>query len=145
MTGVPLRTAAVAVAVLAVAGAAREAWFHLVSEPIATLPGAARQPPPESRYAQVRVLLPATGRIGYLTDLPVSTAPGPREGAELGTWLYTQAAYALAPLVLVYGDDASEPVLANLADPAHLEELARRHGLRVEARLEGGQLALLRR
>src|SRR6266849_1518337 len=138
MTGVPLRTAAVAVA-------AREAWFHLVSEPIATLPGAARQPPPESRYEQVRLLLPATGRIGYLTDLPVSTAPGAREGAELGTWLYTQAAYALAPLVLVYGDDAVEPVLANLADPAHLEELARRHGLRVEARLEGGQVALLRR
>ncbi len=145
MTSVPLRTLSRVVAVLAIAGAAREAYFHLVSEPIAQLPAAARKERPESRYAQARLLLPRTGRIGYLTDVPVSAAPGPREGAELGTWFYLQAAYALAPLVLVYGEAGTDPVLASVADPARLDELARKHGLRVDARFEGGRVALLRR
>jgi hypothetical protein len=145
MTGVPQRTLTWVVAVLALAGAARGVFFHLVSEPISQLAGAAREERPESRYAQVRLLLPRTGRIGYLTDVPVSTAPGPREGAELGTWFYLQAVYALAPLVVVQGDAGTDPVLASVVDPGRLDELARRHGLRVEARLEGGRVALLRR
>jgi hypothetical protein len=139
------RTLSWATAVLAIAGAGREAWFHLVSEPIGQLARAARERLPEAGYAQVRLLLPRTGRVGYLTDVPVSTVPGPREGAELGTWLYVQTAYALAPLILVYGDAGTDPVLACVVDPGRLDELARRHGLRVEARFEGGRVALLRR
>lgn len=134
-----------AIAVLAVAGAAREAWFHLVSEPITQLASAARERRPEEGYAEVRLRLPRTGRLGYLTDVPVSTVPGPRQGAELGTWLYMQTAYALAPLILVYGDAGTDPVLACVVDPERLDELARAHGLRVEARFEGGRVALLRR
>ena len=80
------RTLSWATAVLAATGAAREAWFHLVSEPIMQLASAARERLPEAGYAQVRLLLPRTGRVGYLTDLPVSTVPGHRKGDELGTW-----------------------------------------------------------
>ena len=134
-----------AMAVLAVAGAAREVWFHLVSEPVTQLASAAREKRPEEGYAEVRLRLPRTGRLGYLTDLPVSTVPGAREDPELGTWLYQQTAYALAPLVLVYGDAGTDPVLACVADPGRLDGLARSHGLRVEARFEGGRVALLRR
>ena len=139
------RTLSRAVAALALAGAAREAWFHLVSEPVSQLASAAREKRPEAGYAEVRQLLPRTGRLGYLTDLPVSTAPGAREEQELGTWLYQQTAYALAPLIVVYGDARTDPVLACVADPGRLDDLARRHGLRVEARFEGGRVALLRR
>jgi hypothetical protein len=139
------RTLSWAVAGLALAGAAREVWFHAVSEPIGQLPSAVRERRPEAGYAQVRRLLPRTGRVGYLTDVPVSTTPGHREGAELGTWLYLQTAYALAPLVLVHGDAGTDPVLACVVHAERLEELARVHGLRVEARFEGGRVALLRR
>ena len=139
------RTLSWATAVLAATGAAREAWFHLVSEPIMQLASAARERLPEAGYAQVRLLLPRTGRVGYLTDLPVSTVPGHREGDELGTWLYSQTVYALAPLVVVYGDAGTDPVLACVVDPGRLDDLAHRHGLRVERRFEGGRVALFRR
>jgi len=139
------RTLSWAVAGLALAGAAREAWFHLVSEPIGQLADAAREKRPDEGYAEIRLRLPRTGRLGYLTDLPVSAAPGAREDQELGTWLYQQTAYALAPLVLVYGDAGTDPVLACVVDPGRLDDLAHRYGLRVEARFEGGRVALLRR
>jgi hypothetical protein len=145
MSGFSLRSLTFAVAVLAAAGAAREAYFHLWSERISSLPAAIREPRPEARYRAVRRLLPASGRVGYLTDVPVSATPAQRPGAEMGTWLYEQAAYALAPIVLAYGDDATEPVLANVVDPGKLDALASEHGLRVKARLENGAVALLGR
>lgn len=145
MSGVSLRSLTRGVAILAAIGAVREAWFHLRSEPIGTLRASMEEPRPGDRYRAVRRLLPATGRIGYVSDVPVSAAPGERPGAELGTWLYEQAAYALAPLVLVLGDDRTDAVLANLVDPRKLEAVASQHGLRVKARLEDGTVALLGR
>ena len=144
MTGVPLRTAKVAVAVLAALGIAREAWFHLVSEPVWRLVPD-RAPRPERRYLAVRAALPPAGRIGYLSDEPISVRPGAFESDELGTWLYQGAQYALAPLVLVVGDARREVVLANVNDPARVDELARSYGLRVESRFEAGRVAVLRR
>jgi len=143
--GVNQRTLCWAIGLLAVAGAAREAWFHLVSEPVAQLATVAREKRPEEGYKEVRLRLPRTGRLGYLTDVPVSTVPGAIADSVLGTWLYQHTAYALAPLVPVYGDAGTDPVLACVVDPGGLDDLAHRHGLRVEARFEGGRVALLRR
>jgi hypothetical protein len=144
MTAVPLRTAALAVAALAALGIAREAWFHLASEPVWRL-AAARARYPEHRYLAVRAVLPPAGRIGYLSDEPVSVRPGAFESDEWGTWLYQRAQYALAPLVLVVGDANAGVVLANVKDPARLDAVALSHGLRVERRFEGGRVAVLRR
>ena len=144
MTGAPLRTAQVAVAVLAALGMAREAFFHLVSEPVWRLVPD-RAPRPEQRYVAVRAALPQAGPIGYLSDEPISVRPGAFESDELGTWLYQWAQYALAPLVLRVGDATPDVVLANVNDPARVDDLARSHGLRVEARFEGGRVAVLRR
>ena len=52
MTGVPLRTAARAVALLAAVGVAREAYFHLVSEPVWHLFDR-REPRAQERYLAV--------------------------------------------------------------------------------------------
>ena len=144
MTGVPLRTAARAVALLAAVGVAREAYFHLVSEPAWRL-FETREPRAEERYRAVRAVLPASGRVGYVSDEPVSARPGVLESDEWGTWMYQSAQYALAPIVLVVGDARTDPVLANVKEPERLEAVARAHGLRVERRFEGGRVALLRR
>jgi len=143
MTGVPLRTAARVVALLAAIGFAREAWFHLVSEPVCRL--GARGPRAEERYTAVRATLPPAGRIGYVSDEPISVRPGAFHADEWGTWLYQGAQYALAPLVLVVGDASTSIVLANVKDPARLEAVAREHGLRIERTFSGGTVAVLRR
>jgi len=143
MTAVPLRTVARAVALLAAVGIAREAWFHLVAEPVWRL--GSHGPRSDERYVTVREALPARGRVGYVSDEPVSTRPGALQADEWGTWLYQSAQYALAPLVLAVGDSRAEVVLANLKDPARLEEVARAHGLRIERRFEGGSVAVLRK
>jgi hypothetical protein len=144
-TGSWQRVVAPAVAVLALVGIAREAWFHFVSEPAWTLPAKVRAPRPEERYRAVRAALPPAGRVGYLSDLPVATRPAERPEYDYGTWLYQQAQYALAPIVLVYGESRTETVLANVLDPAGIDALARAHGLRVVARFHGGAVAVLRR
>ena len=137
--------AAVAVGLLAAVGLLREAWFHLVSEPIRTLPAVIREGRAEDRYRAVRAALPREGRVGYVSDEPVNARPGVLASDEWGTWLYQEAQYALAPVVLVVGDTGPEVVLANLKDPARLEEVARAHHLRVTERFEHGSVALLRR
>jgi hypothetical protein len=145
MNRVPLRGAAVAVGLLAAVGLLREAWFHLVSEPIRTLPAIIHDGRAEDRYRAVRAALPREGRVGYVSDEPVNTRPGVLAPDRWGTWLYQEAQYALAPVVLVVGDTGTEIVLANLKDAARLEEIARAHHLRVAERFEHGSVALLRR
>jgi len=140
-----LRRAAAAVALLAAVGISRQAFQHLVAEPIQKLPQRMREPRAEMRYLAVRAALPPAGRVGYLTDLPVTTAPDRPQPDELGTWLYEQAQYALAPLVLVVGETRTEAVLANVVDPAQIDALAAAQGLRVAERFEGGRVAVLRR
>jgi hypothetical protein len=145
MTSVPLRGAAFAVAILAAVGFAREAWFHLVSEPIRELPARVREPTAEERYRAVRAVLPKAGRVGYLSDEPISIVPGALAPDEWGTWLYQEAQYALAPVVLVVGETRTRVVLANLKDASRLEPIARAHHLRVAQRFEGGRVAILHR
>ncbi|HWE25086.1 MAG TPA: hypothetical protein VG496_14195, partial [Myxococcales bacterium] len=136
---------AFAVGLLAAVGLAREAWFHFVSEPIWNLPATIREARGEERYRAVRAALPRDGRVGYVSDEPVNTTPGVLAPDRWGTWLYQEAQYALAPVVLVVGDTGTKVVLANLKDAARLEEVAQAHRLRVAQRFEGGSVALLRR
>ena len=145
MTTVPLRTAAGAIAVLAAVGIAREAYFHLVSEPIWELRSSMRTPRAEERYRRVRAALPGSGRVGYLSDEPVTVRPGAAAPDEWGTWLYQEAQYALAPVVLAVGDANTPVVLANLKDANRLEAIAREHHLHIVQRFENGAVALLKR
>lgn|GEM_PF-1444941 len=137
------RPVAIAVAALCVVGLARQAFFHLVSEPIGQLATAARAPRSDLRYLELRQSLQRRGalRVGYLSDEPVDTQPGPSAHPS-GSKLYQQALYALAPVVLVYGEDRAPLVLVNLLDPAALEPLAQSHRLAV-AQLFSPTLALL--
>jgi hypothetical protein len=118
-----------AVAVLAALGMLRSAWFHFVTEPLHDY----RRERIDPRYAPVRALLPQNGEIGYVSDVQVATGPSTVETTTLGTRLFEQAQYALAPLVLRYDDDRAPVVLANLADPAKLPEIARTRQLEVVA------------
>lgn len=145
MTSVALRRAALGVALLAAVGLSREAWFHFVSEPIRDLPSIIRAPRAEERYRAVRAALPSEGRVGYLSDEPVNVRPGVLAPDRWGTWLYQEAQYALAPVVLVVGDAGTDVVLANLKDAGRLDDVARAHRLRVAQRFEGGSVALLRK
>jgi len=128
-----------AVVALAVVGMVRIAWFHFVAEPLHE----PRRPHIDARFAPLRSLLPPQGRIGYLSDQPPSSRPGD-DPTGPGTRLYEEAQYALAPLVLVAGDDREEVVLAQARGAGDLARLAREHGLRI-AVTAGPNLAILRR
>ena len=126
------RPVALTVAALSVLGLSRQAFFHLVAEPVTQLSAAARAPRSDLRYLELRRALERLGAksVGYLSDEPVDTQPGP-SAHPLGAKLYQQALYALAPVVLRYGDDRAQLVLVNLNSPASLEPLARAHRLSV--------------
>src|SRR5438309_5189393 len=143
--GVPVRIVGRVVAVLAAVGLAREAWFHLWSERIWELPAVLSAPRAEERYRAVRSALPGSGRVGYITDEPVNMRPGILAPDRWGTWLYQEAQYALAPVVLVVGDTKTEMVLANLKNAKNLEAIARDHRLRVVQQFEAGSVAVLSR
>jgi hypothetical protein len=80
----------------------------------------------------IGVVLPRGARAGFLTDVPTH-----------GDWAryYLDAAYALAPNLLLPGD-GERLVVANLRDPAQLESVCSRWRLRVVAR-GGSGVALL--
>jgi hypothetical protein len=123
------RVAAV-IAALAVVGFCRTAYFHFVSEPRRErpIPG----PPIDAQFRALLPLLPRTGEAGYVTDEPVLQTPGfEYQGAKQR---FLQMQYALAPLVLRYDDDRAPLVIAHVADPAHLDEVLRAHGLAAIAR-----------
>jgi hypothetical protein len=118
------------IAALAVVGFCRTAYFHFVSEPRyeRPIPG----PPIDAQFRALLPLLPRTGEAGYVTDEPVLQTPGfEYQGAKQR---FLQMQYALAPLVLRYDDDRAPLVIAHVADPAHLDEVLRAHGLAAIAR-----------
>jgi hypothetical protein len=126
-----------AVVALAVVGICRIAFFHFISEP-------RREPRREAidpRYQQLRALLPAAGEVGYVSDLPAAIRIGD-DAANPGTRLYLHAQYALAPLVLRYGDVRAPRVVANVSDPARLDAVARENHLEVLARAAPGTAIL---
>ena len=123
------RVAAV-IAVLAAVGFCRTAYFHFLSEPRheQPLPG----PPLDDQFRALLPLLPRSGEVGYVTDEPILTAPGVEfQGAKQR---FLQMQYALAPLVLRYDDAGASLVVANVADPARLDQVLRAHGLVAVAR-----------
>lgn len=131
-------TATRALVALALVGICRIAWFHFVSEP-------RREPRREAidpRYQPLRALLPPSGEVGYVSDLPAAAGIGDGAGNP-GTRLYLHAQYALAPLLLRYGDARAPLVIANLADPKRLDSVARDQQLRIIA-IAGPGLALMR-
>lgn len=124
----PSRVAAV-IALLSAVGFSRTAYFHFVSEPLRErpIPG----PPIDQQFRALLPLLPRSGEVGYVTDEPILTTPGFEfQGAKQR---FLQMQYALAPVVLRYGDDRAPLVVANVADPAHLDQVLRAHGLAVVA------------
>jgi hypothetical protein len=118
-----------AICLLAALGLSRSLWFHAVAEPIGGLAHAARAPRAEQRYLALRALLPVGGAVGYVSDEIVDLAPGSEHEHAVGTKLYQEALYALAPLVLRYGDDRAPLVIANLHDPSRLGAVLGAHGL----------------
>jgi hypothetical protein len=113
------------VAVLALVGLLRTAWFHFISEPLHDV----RRERIDPSYEPIRALLPPTGEVGYVCDLPMLPWPAGFDDSPVGNRMFEQAQYALAPLVLRF-DDAQAPfVVGNLADPANLPELLRRKHL----------------
>ena len=127
-----------AVAVLALVGLLRSAWFHFVSEPLHDV----RRERIDPRYAPVRALLPATGEVGYVGEVPMLAWPAGFDDSPVGNRMYEQAQYALAPLVLRYDDRRAPWVVANLADPAKLPEVLQRTGLVLVAEPRPGTAVL---
>jgi len=127
-----------AVAVLALVGLLRSAWFHFVSEPLHDV----RRERIDPRYAPVKPLLPATGEVGYVCDVPMLPWPAGFDDSPVGNRMYEQAQYALAPLILRYDDRRAPLVVANLADPARLPEVLQRTGLVLVAEPRPGTAVL---
>ena len=132
------RRVALAVAVLAAIGILRGLFFHFWSEPRHDSMREAIDP----RYAALRALLPPSGEVGYVSDLPVAVRVD-QDAGSLGTRLYLHAQYALAALVVRYDDARAPLVIANLADSTKLLDLAAARGLHVVA-VAGPGLAVLR-
>jgi hypothetical protein len=124
---VNVRRVTAAVLVLATVGMLRILWLHFVSEP-AHEP---RRISIDQRYQALHRLVPA-GEAGYVSDPPAAIHPG--EGAAtLGTRIYLQAQFALAPVILRYDDARAPVVIVNVTDPAKLPELLRQRGLELVA------------
>jgi hypothetical protein len=119
-------------AVLAGVGILRILFLHFVSEPLHE----PRRVPIDARYGAVRRLLPP-GEAGYVSDRPVAVRLGDNPAA-LGTRMYLEAQFALAPVVLRYDDARAKVVIANLADPAKLPELLRQRSLSLVAEAAPG-------
>ena len=118
------RVAAI-IAVLAAVGFCRTSYFHFVSEPRyeRPIPG----PPIDEQFRALLPLLPRSGPVGYVTDEPILLEPGHEfQGAKQR---FLQMQYAIAPVILRYGDDRAPLVVANVADPQHLFGVLREHGL----------------
>lgn len=126
-----------ALALLAAAGILRILFVHFVSEPRREPPRA----PIDPRYETLRRLVPS-GEAGYVSDLPVAVHLG-EDAAGLGTRMYLQTQFALAPVVLRYDDARAKVVIANVADPAKLSEVLRQRSLALVAEAAPG-LALAR-
>jgi hypothetical protein len=123
-------------AALAVVGLCRGAYVHFVlEEPADLFRGHAAF---DAEYQSLRDLLPTSGEIGYVTDVPILMRPGREWQGPKQRFL--QAQYALAPLILRYDDDRAPLVLVNVSKAGHLDEMLRRHSLDLVARISPGLL-----
>ncbi len=113
-----MRIVPIVCAVVAVVGIGRSASVHLYKEWYRR--GLQTAPAIDARYAELMGALPPGERFGYLSDAPEGEPRARR---------YFEAAYALAPRMLD-GDSSARYVIADLIEPARLEELCRENGLR---------------
>jgi len=134
---VSLRRVTAAIVALAAVGMLRILWLHFASEP-AHEP---RRIPIDQHYQALRSLARGA-EAGYVSDLPAAVRLG-EDPATPGTRMYLQAQFALAPLVLRYGDARAPLVIANLAAPEKLPELLQQRHLELVAPAGPG-LALAR-
>jgi len=100
-------------------GIFRDAFYHLVYEPIRAAP----HPRIGVEFETFRPLIAGHPRIGYLSDLPLDTDPSRPRESGWGDMKYAHAQYALAPTILAHADRALPLVLANFEDPARLDRL----------------------
>jgi hypothetical protein len=124
---VSVRTVTLSIVALAAIAMLRIFWLHFISEP-AHEPMRARI---DRRYEGVREVV--SGRVaGYISDLPAAVHFG-EDPTTLGTRMYLEAQFGLAPILLRHGDDRAQIVIVNVADPSRLPELLRRHQLVLQA------------
>jgi hypothetical protein len=88
------------------------------------------EPPPriDDRYVELLRALPPDQDFGYVCDIPFGTF----EDEPVADRMLYQAQYALAPRVLWADDLSHRYVIANLADPSHLDNLCVKLALRPE-------------
>jgi len=87
--------------------------------------------PALERFEAVASRLPASGTIGYISDMPVND--------RVGTLAYLQAQYALAPRVLAPVDQMKPSLaLGNFARPGDFKGVGARAGYTLETDLGNG-------
>lgn len=111
-----------AIAALSALGLCRAAYFHFVVEPDHPVRHLDRE------FRELADALPPEGEVGYVSDLPMEEAPGEVNEPAKGGYLEVQ--YAVAPVILRYGDAALPLVVVRLTDPDHLDEVLERRRLR---------------
>ncbi len=86
----------------------------------------------EQRFASVSVRLPASGAVGYLSDVPFSD--------PAGTPAFLAAQYALAPRLLVPVDThgAAEWAVGNFSRPSDFAAAGARAGYTMTAQMGNG-------
>jgi len=92
----------------------------------------------QARFRDVLPLLPPSGLVGYLSDVPF--------GEIRGSTAFYGAQYALAPRILapISGKHRADWVLGNFAKPVDYDSIAQRYGLVVVGDLGRG-LVVFRR
>ena len=111
-----------AIAALSALGLCRAAYFHFVVEP---------EHPVRRIDDELRSLveaLPREGEVGYVSDVPIE-GPGSNVD-EAAKREYLTAQYAVAPVILRYGDATLPLVVVQLGHPERLGEVLDRRRLR---------------
>jgi hypothetical protein len=124
-----------AIAVLSALGLCRAAYFHFVVEPDHPVRHLDRE------FRALVEALPPQGEAGDVSDVPMEEAPGEVNEPAKGRYLEVQ--YAVAPVILRYGDSGLPLVVVRVADPDHLDEVLEQRGLRFWA-WAGPTIALAR-
>jgi len=123
---------ALAVAVLAVLAAMKsyDLSSQQASDPYGVTAG-------QARFAGALEILPASGVIGYLSDMPV--------GENVGSIAYMAAQYAVAPRAVVPVEkSAPEWALGNFAHPGNFAERGAQAGYRIVRDLGNGVIVYRR-
>jgi len=117
------RALTAAILVLAVAGAGREAWFHFHVEPDRPVRHL------DQEYSDLLPLLPRQGEAGYVSDISMAETRSPSEVNEEGKGRYLETQYAVAPLILRFGDASLPLVVVHFEDRAALQPTLDAHRL----------------